>query len=152
MHTQRPRPPEQRGFTIVELMVTVAVVAILAGISVSSYRRYAMRANRTEARIALLAIQTGQEKWYLQNNQYAQALATLVAAPPAGLGIPIDATGLTTGGHYQVSFTAAAANAYTVQAVAVGTQVNDEAACRTYTVNQLGVFTPPQGNTNTCWR
>lgn len=150
MPSFRNRRRPQQGFTLVELMVVVAVMAILAGVSVASYRRYALRANRTEARIALLAIQTGQEKFYLQNNQYAQTLGQVIAAPPAGLGVALDATGATPGGHYLVSFTAATATTYTVQAVATGTQVKDDAACLTYTVNQMGVTTPAPSTT--CWR
>ena len=140
----------ERGFTLIELMIVIAVVAILATIAVSSYRRYVMRATRTEGRMALLAIQVAQEKFFLQNNQYAQNLATAVAAPPAGLGVALDAAGLTLGGHYTVSFPAATANTYTVQAVATGTQTADTAACLTFTINDQGVRTP--ADSSGCWR
>ena len=65
-----------RGFSLIELMVVLAVFAILSTIAVGSYRRYALRATRTEARLSLLAIQVAQEKFFLQNNQYAQDIAT----------------------------------------------------------------------------
>ena len=139
-----------RGFTLVELMVVIAVVAILTTIAVASYRSYVLRATRTEARMALLAIQVAQEKFFLQNNQYAQTLATAIAAPPAGLGVALAAGGVTLGGHYTVSFPAATANTYTVQAVATGTQTADKAACLTFTINEQGVRTPV--DSSGCWR
>lgn len=139
-----------RGFSLIELMVVVAIVALLATIAVGSYRRYVLRANRAEARIALLAIQAAQEKFFLQGNQYAQALATVVAAPPAGLGINLTAGGLTPAGNYTVSFVNATATTYQVQAVATGPQANDTAACLTFTVDQSGNRTP--ADSTGCWR
>ncbi|HEX5418779.1 MAG TPA: type IV pilin protein [Gammaproteobacteria bacterium] len=61
----------QAGFTLIELMIVVVIVAILAVIAVPSYRQYTLRAHRTEAKAALLKLQTKQEGYYLQNNQYA---------------------------------------------------------------------------------
>jgi type IV pilus assembly protein PilE len=139
-----------RGFTLIELMIVISVVAILTTIAVASYRAYVLRATRTEARMALLSIQVAQEKFFLQNNQYAQNLATALAAPPAGLGVALDAAGLTLGGHYAVSFPAATATTYTVQAVATGTQIKDTAACLTFTINEQGVRTP--ADASGCWR
>ncbi len=72
-------------------MVVVALVAILGTIAVSTYRSYILRTNRTEGRMALLATQVAQEKYFLQNNQYAPDIATVIAAPPAGLGINLTA-------------------------------------------------------------
>ena len=56
------------GFTLIELMVVVGLVAVLGSIAVSTYRSYMLRTNRTEGRMALLATQVGQEKYFLQNN------------------------------------------------------------------------------------
>jgi prepilin-type N-terminal cleavage/methylation domain-containing protein len=60
-----------QGMTLIELMIVVIVVAILGTVAVSSYRSYLIRANRTEARMALLRVQAAQEKFFLQNNRYA---------------------------------------------------------------------------------
>ena len=139
-----------RGFSLIELMVVIAVVALLSTIAVSTYRNYVLRAARTEGRMALLAIQVAQEKFFLQNNQYAQNIATVIAAPPAGLGINLTAAGLTTGGNYTISFTAATANTYTLQAAATGTQTKDTAACLTFTINEQGARTP--ADSSGCWR
>lgn len=137
-----------QGVTLIELLIVIVIVGILGSIAMSSYRNYVIRANRTEARMTLLAIQTAQEKWFVQNSQYAQDVATLVAAPPAGLGIQIDAAGLTPGGHYTISFTAATATTYTVQADATGAQA-DDTACPTLSIDQNATRTPAA---STCWR
>jgi len=139
-----------RGVTLIELLTVLVIVAVLSSLAVGSYRRYLLRANRTDATAALLRIQVAQEKFFLQNNQYAQTIATAVAAPPAGLGVPLSAAGVTLGGHYTFSFTAATANTYTVQAVATGTQTADTAACLTYTINDQGVRSPL--DSSGCWR
>ena len=131
-------------------MVVVAVVALLGAISVNSYRSYVLRAARTEGRMALLAIQVAQEKYFLQNNQYAQDIATVIANPPAGLGINLTAGGVTTGGNYTLSFSAVTANTYTLQAVATGTQTKDSAACLTFTIDDQGTRTP--ADATGCWK
>jgi type IV pilus assembly protein PilE len=140
-----------RGFSLIELMVVLAVFAILSTIAVGSYRRYSLRATRTEGRLALLAIQVAQEKYFLQNNSYAQDIATVIAAPPAGLGVSsINASGVTTGGNYTLSFPAATATTYTLQAVATGRQADDTAACLTFTIDEQGTRTP--ADSSGCWR
>ena len=145
-----PRIATMRGFSLIELMVTVAIMAILTTIAMNSYANYVLRSNRTEARLALRAAQAGEEKWFLQNNAYAQDVATLRGTPPAGLGIDISATGVTPGGKYTISFAVAAANSYTLQAVATGAQANDTAACRTLTIDQQGARTP--ADSTGCWK
>jgi type IV pilus assembly protein PilE len=151
MNTFRQVGSRARGFSLIELMVALTVFAILSAISVNSYRRYTLRATRTEGRLALLAIQVAQEKYFLQNNTYAQDIATVIAAPPAGLGIgAIDASGVTGAGNYTVSFAAVTPTTYTLQAVATGKQTSDTAACLTFTINEQGTRTP--ADSTGCWR
>jgi type IV pilus assembly protein PilE len=138
------------GFTLIELMVVVAVMAILGTIAVSTYRNYILRTNRTEARMALLATQVAQEKYFLQNNQYAPDIATVIAAPPGGLGMNLTPGGVTMGGNYTVSFAAVTPNTYTLSAVATGQQASDTAACLTFTINEQGQRTP--ADSTGCWR
>lgn len=140
------------GFSLIELMVVVAVVAILATLATANYRNYMLRTNRTEGRIALMQIQAAQEKYFLQNNTYATTIATVVAPATAnGLGVTsLTGGGVTPNGYYTISFTAATPTTYTVQAVATGSQANDTAACRTFTVNDQGVRTP--ADSTGCWK
>jgi type IV pilus assembly protein PilE len=139
-----------RGFSLLELLVTIAILAIVASLAASSYHHNVIRAHRTEASTTLLAIQMAQERWFLQNNAYAQAVATLVARPPLGLGIPISAAGLTQNGYYTIGFAAATPTAYTIRAEAQGGQTNDDPRCVIYTVTESGVRTPAESTG--CWR
>src|SRR2546421_1902833 len=78
------RQHRMRGMTLIELMVVVAIVAILSTLAVGSYRRYVLRANRTDATSALLRIQVAEEKFFLQNNVYTTDLSAAglsVASP-----------------------------------------------------------------------
>ena len=143
-------PSGARGFTLIEMMVVVTLVAILGGLAVNSYRNYVLRANRTEGRMALLSTQVAQEKYFLQNNQYAPDIATVIAAPPAGLGINLTAGGVTPGGNYTISFAAVTPTSYTLQAVATGPQTKDTAACLTFTINDQGARTP--ADSTGCWK
>jgi len=138
-----------RGFSLIELMVVVAIVALLASIATASYRNYTRRATRTEGRSVLLAIQVAQEKYFLQNNQYVQNIAGVIAAPPAGLGIPLSAAGLTANGNYTISFQLNTPTQYRLAATAGGSQANDS-TCPVFTVDDQGNRTP--ADSTGCWR
>ncbi len=144
-----------RGVTLIELMVVIVVVAILASIAVPSYRSYVLRAQRSDATTALLRVRTAQEKFFLQNNAYADD-ADLSVAPPNGLGID----GTTEQGHYQLTLETpdpdrAGIVSFRVTATATGGQTEDD-ACQSFTVNELGERTASDGggtdNTTACWR
>ena len=87
-HLATPLNPRFRmhGVTLIELLIVIVVIGILAAIAVPSYRNYVLRAQRTDAMSALLRVAAAQEKFYLQNNTYADDDA-LADDPPAGLGI-----------------------------------------------------------------
>ena len=67
------------GVTLLELMAVIMIIGILAMIAIPGYRQYVMRAQRAEAKSALLQLQTNQERFYLQNRIYGTA-AQLIAA------------------------------------------------------------------------
>jgi type IV pilus assembly protein PilE len=131
------------GMTLVELVVVVAILALLVSIALPSYREFRLRANRAEAKTALMQLAAAQEKFYLQNNTYADD-GQLDAAPPAGLGL----SATTEHGFYTIEIDAADVDGYTATATAAGRQADDE-DCASFTVNQAGEKT---ATTDECWR
>jgi type IV pilus assembly protein PilE len=137
-----------RGVTLMELLVVVGVLSILASIAVPSYRRYLIRTNRTEAKIALLQMQTAQEKFYMQNNSFTN---NITGASPAGLGLPAT----TETGKYAIAVNVPA-DGQTFSATAtpaVGGGQQDDAECAIFSINERGTrgVTGPKG-VQACWR
>lgn len=64
------RPLRGAGFTLIELMITVAIIAILAAVAIPSYRDSVWKGKRGEAKAAILRTMQTEERWYTQNNQY----------------------------------------------------------------------------------
>jgi type IV pilus assembly protein PilE len=71
---ERAQPSRQAGVTFIELMAVVVIIAILGLIAIPSYRQYAIRAHRTEGKAALLRLATNQERFYIQNHRYSDAV------------------------------------------------------------------------------
>ena len=137
--TREPLPPRgprrvsQRAFTLIELMIVVAIIAILAAIAVPLYSDYILRARLTDATDALLAMQANMERYYQDNRTYqaftsAQQGAAVVQ-PPCTAGLPG-----TSAGTFTLSCLNTSNTAYTVQAQGSGATQGF-----TYTINQQGV-------------
>ena len=71
------KPSAIRGFTLIEVMVVVAIIGILASIALPSYREYVLRGNRAEGQAFLTAAAARQERYRAQNNGYANTLTKL---------------------------------------------------------------------------
>lgn len=128
----------QRGFTLIELMITVAIVAILAAIAYPSYTKYVQRGYRSEGIAMLNDAMARMERYYAQNNSYA-------ASNLAGIGIT---NAYSASGRYLLSFAKTpTATAYTLQVVPQDTQKTD--SCGTLSIAQDGTKSP---TTADCWK
>jgi type IV pilus assembly protein PilE len=72
----------QKGFTLIEVMVAVVIVAILASIAIPSYREYVIRGHRRAAQAAMMEIATRQNQYFVANRAYATAAELGYALPP----------------------------------------------------------------------
>jgi type IV pilus assembly protein PilE len=79
-----------RGFTLLELLLVLVLVAILAALALPAFRQQSLRVHRSEAMTALLQLQLAEEKYYLRHGAYT---GNIFSAPPAGLGLSASASG-----------------------------------------------------------
>lgn len=143
----------QRGVTLIELIVVVIIVGILASVAIPSYRAYVLRSQRADAKDALLALATAQEKHYLQCNTYAIAIDTATDCAAGELNHP-DAS---KNGWYDLAIVAGDATGFAISATAAagGSQFQDT-ACRSFQVTDRGVRTALDSggsdNSVECWQ
>ena len=104
--------PRRRGFTLVEILIAIAIVAILAGVALPSYFDSIRKGRRAEAFQAIAAVQQAQERWRNSHSGYAD---DLTSAAPTGLGL---AATTAPGGYYQLAMSDVVATGYTVTASA----------------------------------
>jgi len=128
------RNTNQAGFTLIELMITVAVIGILAAIAYPSYTQYVQRAARAEARALLLENAQFLERNYTTSNRYDQTSggATINSAALPRTQSPISGTA-----KYSITLSAVAAQSYTLSAAPTGSMSGD--ACGALTLTNTGV-------------
>lgn len=138
-----------RGVTLVELMTVVVVLAIISSIALPTYRKYLIRAQRSEGKIALLQLQTAQEKFYLQNNTYTDKVTQSSTATTPGLGLP----GTSETGKYAVSVTLGTGGQSYIATATPQKGQSDDKDCAKLTINERGVRgISGSKNPEFCWK
>ena len=136
-----------RGFTLIELMIVVAIIAILAAIALPSYDRYVKKARRTDAKQALLDFAARQEKFFSTNNLYATDATQL------GYNSSItNQVGSGSTSYYDLTFiTDAAPPRFLVKATPTNAQSADD--CHEYRLDNLGAQSNylPVSSALECW-
>lgn len=126
----------QKGFTLVELMIAVAIIGILAAIAYPQYQKYTLRANRAEAQAIMMETAQFMERYFTTNGTYVDAALLSDVSP-------VNSTG--TARRYTIAFTATpTATAFSLTATRVGIQAND--SCGNLTLTNTGVQGPAG-----CW-
>ena len=119
----------RKGFSLIELMIVIAIVAILVALALPSYTRYVLKANRGEAQQLLLNWANNQEIWRANDTDYA-----------ATDEIPVP-----THDRYTFTLPTITATTYVLRATATGDQADDEernTSCTVLEINQSNAKTP----------
>ncbi len=121
----RPAP----GFTLVELMIVLVVVAVLAAVALPSYQASVRKGRRAEAFTALSLLQQAQERWRSNNASYTATLPNTAGAASAPNGLGVAAT--TASGLYTIGVNNQSSTGYTATATAVaGTSQARDGDCK----------------------
>ncbi len=133
------------GFTLIELMITVAIVAILAAVAIPSYKDYIARGRRAEASAVLLEANQYMQRYYSSNDGYTDTLPTSLQYVPKGAA---------TGQTYQLTAAIVTAS-YTITAAPMGNMATD--SCGSYLLTSQGrklvkIGTSSPTTSITCWK
>jgi len=137
------------GMSLIELLVVVCIIAILGLIALPSYRQYAIRAHRTEAKAALLRLATNQERFYIQNHRYSDAVdASLGFTTPKSENAVYSITVATVNGWTQD---------YTATATPIagggidGVDQTLDTDCTSFTLTSAGAKSATGNQPASCW-
>jgi type IV pilus assembly protein PilE len=142
-----PSVPSSKGFTLVELMATIMIGAILAAIAIPGFTSQIRKSRRTEARNAVLDAAAREERFFATHNVYSATGTDLGYATfpaPVGQYYTLTVACAATGG-------CATGFLVTASAPAASPQTKD-VTCTSFMVDQTGLQSAiPAANTTTCW-
>ena len=142
----------QFGFSLIELMIVVAIVAIISAFAYPSYQRYVIKAKRTVAQNALLQVADRQQQFFMDNKRFAADLTNLgFGANPYVVG---DDGAPTVAGDtqavYSLSLTNVTATTWTVTAAPLHGQLSRDTYCGSLSITQAGTK-GKTGASDDCW-
>jgi type IV pilus assembly protein PilE len=115
------------GFTLVELLIALAIIGILSMVAYPSYQKSILRTNRADGIAAVLAVQVAEEKFRASCPYYAQTLGTTNTCGASASASTVQASSTSPEGYYTITIVAnsATGNAYTINAAPTGNQASD---------------------------
>ncbi len=121
-----PRLQKTTGFTLIEVMIVVAIIGILAAIAYPSYLEYVRDSRRSDAVAALLQLQLDQEKWRANNTTYTNVLQGTNCGTASATGL-CWSSATSPDGYYNIAITGNSSTGYTATATAAptGAQASD---------------------------
>lgn len=141
------------GFTLIELMIVVAIIAFLVMVAMPSFQGQIRKTKRNIGKAELLSVVARQEQFFTNNKQYATALTDLgYSANPYAIDSDAVEVAVTAGGRiYTIQLASASATAYTLQAVPQLDQAKDT-LCGTLQITSTGVKTETgSADVSNCW-
>ena len=137
-----------KGFSLIELLIAMAIMGILVAVALPVYTNSVVRSNRAEAKNELMQVAAEQERFFSSNNTYSDDATPLITPNVAGR----DRT--TTNAWYTISVAACAGgaigNCFIATATPQGTQTAD--VCTTLTITNTGVRGATGSTADDCWQ
>ena len=131
---------KENGFTLVELMIAVAIVGIITAIAIPSYTAYVLRTNRTDATRTMILDAQAFERCYSQSFTYLGCATVPVGPAPSGQG------------KYTITITNLSATTYTITATPLAAEQMGDTTCAAFTLDETATQgAMPAGNAQTCW-
>jgi type IV pilus assembly protein PilE len=149
---------KQRGFTLIELMIVIAIIGILAAIAYPNYQEYLLKSGRSDGHAKLTQVMQAQERFYSQNQSYTDNLGANGAGNPglAFPGVAEDDPVISDEQRYSIAAQVCAAGTPLTRCVRlVATAVGPQAAdtqCGNLSLDSRGVKGESgTGTVQTCW-
>lgn len=152
---QSPVPEVMRGWTLIELITVLAIMALLTAIAWPSYTQHVQRGHRLEAVAALLEAQHFMERHYTAFGSYSSTVASGASSgtAPVAPALPLRLQNIPAAGpRYVLSVAQVTANSYTLSAVPTGTMTNDRCATLTLTHTLVRGTAGGTATAAECWR
>jgi type IV pilus assembly protein PilE len=137
-----------KGFTLIELMIVVIIIALLAGIGIPSYLKQVVKTRRSDAKVALSELAQLQESFFADNQTYTADLTKLGKTAQSGIFLSPE-------GYYEIKISKADARSFLLEATPKGAQADDDKTCQKFTLNAASKKeAKDSGNKDTsdeCW-
>lgn len=127
--------PAHLGFTLIELMITVAVISILAAVALPSYQAHIRKSTRSEAQSFMMAVAARQQQFLVDTRSYGATVAAV------GIAVPTKVAAA-----YTVTMPAPTPAGFTLTLTPSGAQADEP--CGTLSINQAGTKTAAKSG---CW-
>ena len=125
---------KSRGFTLMEIMIVVAIVGILSAIAIPQYSKYVVKSKRTEATAMLMEIANKQVRYHADNNSYASKIGQLGYGADATVTAWANPTDT-----YSFSIDSSSTSSFSLKAAPKNEQATQDTLCATLTYNSAGV-------------
>lgn len=136
------------GFSLIELLIVMAIMGVLVAIAIPSYTDSVRRSNRAEAKSEIVQVAAEQERFFSSFNSYS------TDATPLNTPVVADRDRVTTNGWYSISVEACAGGNIATCFIATATAQNEQATdgCTTFTLTNTGLRGATGLTTDECWQ